>query len=168
MNTTKLREKKKRIIEKLLAAMSSSIGSILTMVLLVLVLAAGITLKFGNGQDQEPHWFKFDKEAKTDERVPKGGIVISGKSWCIVSPSLTEEQQNVVLDMICVRYYCAPVYYGGECLEPNNIYNHASVVLSKHYITLGSDLSICNAFGGIVVITDPSYGNCDYGLGWHK
>ncbi|XP_058728446.1 major pollen allergen Ole e 10-like [Vicia villosa] len=131
MNTTKLREKKKRIIEKLLAAMSSSIGSILTMVLLVLVFAAGINLKFGNGQDQEQY-------------------------WCVAKPSASEKELLLNIEYACNNLGdCKLIQPGGSCFNPDTLVFHASVVMNQYFAKNQRTNSSCYFGNTGLIVYDP-------------
>ncbi|RDX63337.1 Plasmodesmata Callose-binding protein 5 [Mucuna pruriens] len=88
----------------------------------------------------------------------------SGASWCIASPTASQNALQVALDYACGYggADCSAIQPGGSCYNPNSIRDHASYAFNKYYQKNPVPNS-CN-FGGTAVIisTNPSTGTCQY------
>ncbi|KAL9224409.1 hypothetical protein vseg_000443 [Gypsophila vaccaria] len=96
----------------------------------------------------------------TSEIVPVGM-----KAWCVAKPSSSEAELQSNIDYVCgqSRIACNIIQQGGQCYAPNSLINHASVVMNLYFQKYGHDDHTCSfKNSGIIVLTDPSYGNCLY------
>ncbi|WJX30713.1 hypothetical protein P8452_19219 [Trifolium repens] len=117
-----------------------SIGSILIFFFVMFNTAGGWNLKFGIRN-------------------------INPNSWCIAKPSSSLEELNYNLMHACTTHSCIMIEKGGDCYEPNTLYNHASYVMNMFYAYHGKDEFFCNVFFGnsaLIVLTDPSYEKCKF------
>lgn len=80
----------------------------------------------------------------------------SGASWCIASPSASQNALQVALDYACGYggTDCSAIQVGGSCYNPNSVHDHASYAFNKYYQKNPLPNS-CN-FGGTAVITNTN------------
>ncbi|KAL9329061.1 hypothetical protein ACSQ67_004064 [Phaseolus vulgaris] len=86
------------------------------------------------------------------------------KSWCVAKPSSSDSELQNNIEYACnLLGDCKMIQPGGSCFDPNNLMNHASVVMNQFYAYNGGNGWNCYFSGsGLVVVNDPSYGNCKY------
>uniref|UniRef100_A0A1D1YC72 Glucan endo-1,3-beta-glucosidase n=1 Tax=Anthurium amnicola TaxID=1678845 RepID=A0A1D1YC72_9ARAE len=95
-----------------------------------------------------------------------GGNLLLGqaqKTWCVAKPSTDEAvlQQNI--DFACSQVDCTILRAGCPCSYPNTRINHASITMNLYYQSKGCNYWNCHfKASGLIVQTDPSYGNCVY------
>ncbi|KAJ8760312.1 hypothetical protein K2173_011865 [Erythroxylum novogranatense] len=80
------------------------------------------------------------------------------KTWCVAKPSSSEAELIANINFACDQVKdCRLIQEGGACYCPNNILNHASVVMNFYYQMMGRNTWNCDFGGsGLIVITDPS------------
>ncbi|KAK2453540.1 hypothetical protein QL285_001218 [Trifolium repens] len=92
-------------------------------------------------------------------------------TWCIQKASSTEEDLAPDFRYWCSLgddVYCHKIQEGGECYEPNTVFNHASFAINGMYVNKigGHEGFLCAnnsiSHNGLIVLTDPSYGNCHF------
>ncbi|KAK1418571.1 hypothetical protein QVD17_27716 [Tagetes erecta] len=129
------------------------------------------------GLDSERNWglyypdqtsvYNVDFTGKGTVDVNNGGNLtsINGTSWCIASPTASEEDLRNGLDWACGsgNVDCSPVQPSQPCFQPDSLVSHASYVFNSYYQQNGATDIACN-FGGAGVKTNknPSYDNCLY------
>ncbi|XP_073284069.1 major pollen allergen Ole e 10-like [Primulina huaijiensis] len=84
--------------------------------------------------------------------------------WCVAKPSSEQVALNDNIQYACNNLAdCRVIQPGGACYLPNNLINHASVVMNLYFQSRGRQNWNCEFGGtGLRVITDPSYGSCSY------
>ncbi|KAJ7968890.1 glucan endo-1,3-beta-glucosidase-like [Quillaja saponaria] len=120
-------------------AKSVSSLSILFLILLLLSVNLGGTLKFTNGWESQ-------------------------NTWCVAKPSTIDAELSSNIEYACNQLRdCYLIQEGGSCYNPNTLINHASVVMNLYYQSNGRNNWNCDFRGsGLIVGTDPSYGACKY------
>ncbi|XP_014490079.1 glucan endo-1,3-beta-glucosidase [Vigna radiata var. radiata] len=86
------------------------------------------------------------------------------KSWCVAKPSSSDSTLENNIEYACsILGDCKMIQPGGSCFEPNNLLNHASVVMNQYYAFSGGNGWNCYFAGsGLIAVSDPSYDNCKY------
>lgn len=78
--------------------------------------------------------------------------------WCVAKPSSEQAALNDNIQYACNNLAdCSMIQPGGACYLPNNLINHASVVMNLYFQSRRREQWNC-VFGGtgLRVITDPS------------
>ncbi|KAK7399774.1 hypothetical protein VNO78_10964 [Psophocarpus tetragonolobus] len=85
-------------------------------------------------------------------------------SWCIAKPSASDVALINNIEYACNALGdCSIIQPGGPCFNPNNLLNHASVVMNQYYAANGRNTWNCYfSWSGIIVFSDPSFGSCTY------
>ncbi|KAI9198882.1 hypothetical protein LWI28_023740 [Acer negundo] len=95
-------------------------------------------------------------------------IVMLQGTWCVAKPGTRDDllQQNI-------NYACNNVDFrpstddGGSCYNPTTLINHASFAMNLYYQSMGRNSSSCNfKQTGLIIMTNPSYGQCSYSSGY--
>ncbi|XP_057420377.1 major pollen allergen Ole e 10-like [Lotus japonicus] len=91
-------------------------------------------------------------------------VANNNSSWCVAKPSSTVFELNTNIEYACNAIGdCSVIQSDGCCFNPNNLVNHASVVMNQYYATAGRNTWDCYFSGsGLIVTNDPSYGSCKY------
>ncbi|QCD83897.1 major pollen allergen Ole e 10-like isoform X2 [Vigna unguiculata] len=86
------------------------------------------------------------------------------KSWCVAKASSSDSTLQNNIEYACsILGDCKMIQPGGSCFDPNNLFNHASVVMNQYYAFSGGNGWNCYFSGsGLIVVSDPSYDNCKY------
>ncbi|XP_022982185.1 major pollen allergen Ole e 10-like isoform X1 [Cucurbita maxima] len=85
------------------------------------------------------------------------------KTWCVPRPSSDHATLLANIDYACSQVDCRIMQKGCPCFYPDNLINHASIAMNLYYNSKGKNQWNCDFRGsGLIVITDPSYGNCLY------
>ncbi|KAI4342447.1 hypothetical protein MLD38_027074 [Melastoma candidum] len=86
------------------------------------------------------------------------------KTWCVAKPSSDNVTLVGNINYACSETSCGRLLnQGGACFHPNNLWNHASVAMNLYYQANGRNTWNCHFAGsGLIVTTDPSYGDCSY------
>ncbi|TKY59626.1 Glucan endo-1,3-beta-glucosidase [Spatholobus suberectus] len=100
----------------------------------------------------------------TSDAVEKQEAKAKNSSWCIAKTSASDVALNDNIEYACnVLGDCKMIQPGGSCFQPNNLFNHASVVMNQYYALNGRNTWNCYFSGsGLIVANDPSYGSCKY------
>ncbi|KAE8696449.1 Major pollen allergen Ole e 10 [Hibiscus syriacus] len=91
-----------------------------------------------------------------------------GKTWCVAKPStddatLASDINSACNDLGSLGLNCSQIQPNGACFEPDTLINHASVAMNSYYQAYGRQEHQCHFSGsGLITISDPSYGNCQY------
>ncbi|KAE8674227.1 Glucan endo-1,3-beta-glucosidase-beta-glucanase, putative isoform 2 [Hibiscus syriacus] len=121
--------------------MAKSTVSLPVFCLLLLSFDSGILLKLAKGQ---------------------------GKTWCVAKPStddaaLASNINSACNDLGSLGWNCSQIQPNGACFEPDTLINHASFAMNSYYQAFGRQEHNCYFLSsGLVTISDPSYGNCQY------
>uniref|UniRef100_A0A7C9CEM4 Glucan endo-1,3-beta-D-glucosidase n=1 Tax=Opuntia streptacantha TaxID=393608 RepID=A0A7C9CEM4_OPUST len=95
-----------------------------------------------------------------------GGLltVVNGqRTWCVAKPSSDEATLLANLNYACSLVDCRVLQNGCPCFSPDNLINHASIAMNLYFRAKGCNKWNCDFRGsGLIVVTDPSYGNCIY------
>ncbi|OAY71054.1 Glucan endo-1,3-beta-glucosidase [Ananas comosus] len=86
------------------------------------------------------------------------------RRWCIAKPNADVMVLQENLDYACGQgINCSPIQPGGACYYPDTVQAHAAYAMNEYYQASGRNTFDCD-FGqsGMVMTTDPSYGNCKY------
>ncbi|KAK8951848.1 Glucan endo-1,3-beta-D-glucosidase [Platanthera zijinensis] len=84
-------------------------------------------------------------------------------TWCVANPATSEADLQNNIQFACSSTDCSLIQYGGACFDPQTIIFHASVAMNLYYQSVGRNSWNCYFGGsGLIVTTDPSYGNCKY------
>ncbi|OIV92473.1 hypothetical protein TanjilG_02236 [Lupinus angustifolius] len=87
----------------------------------------------------------------------------SQKTWCVAKPSSDQAALSSNINYICSQVDCKIIQSGNPCSTPDNIINKASIAMNLYYHAKGRNKWNCDFNNsGLIVITDPSYGNCTY------
>ncbi|KAH9797685.1 hypothetical protein KPL71_005949 [Citrus sinensis] len=84
-------------------------------------------------------------------------------TWCVAKPGSGEYilQQNI--NYACNYVDCSPTHDGGSCFNPTTLINHASFAMNLYYQTSAKNTASCDfRNSGLVVVNDPSSGDCTY------
>ncbi|KAI5069556.1 hypothetical protein GOP47_0015857 [Adiantum capillus-veneris] len=87
------------------------------------------------------------------------------KLWCVAKPSAPENLLMANLNFACGEggVDCTQLQQGHACYSPNTIISHASYAMNMYYQKHGRNYWNCYFQNtGLVVFTDPSYGDCMY------
>ncbi|KAL5159723.1 Glucan endo-1,3-beta-glucosidase [Glycine soja] len=91
------------------------------------------------------------------------GVMESQKTWCVAKPSSDQATLLANLNYACSQVDCRILQKGCPCSYPDNLMNHASIAMNLYYQSRGKNHWNCDfRASGLVVVTDPSYGNCIY------
>lgn len=83
--------------------------------------------------------------------------------WCVASPVVSSQVLQDNIDYACNHVDCSLVRLGGACYDPSNLISHASAVMNLYYQANGKLDSSCDFKAtGLIVMSDPSYGNCKF------
>lgn len=83
--------------------------------------------------------------------------VLRQGSWCIASPSASDEALMDNINFVCQEVDCSIIQQGGDCFYPATSVNHASVVMNLYYQKLGKHHWNCDfKKTGVLTVTDPS------------
>ncbi|XP_057540307.1 major pollen allergen Ole e 10 [Amaranthus tricolor] len=94
---------------------------------------------------------------------PKFAMANGQRTWCIAKPSSDEATLLANINYACSQVDCRVMQKGCPCFSPDNLINHASIAMNLYFRSKGCNLWNCDFRGsGLLVITDPSYGNCLY------
>ncbi|KAL4310156.1 hypothetical protein GQ457_01G047100 [Hibiscus cannabinus] len=93
------------------------------------------------------------------------GFVVQ-ETWCVAKPGTSDELLQLNINFACNLVDCsAATRSGGVCYSPSTLINHASYAMNLYYQITGRKKSNCNfRETGLIVSSDPSYGNCSYGI----
>ncbi|CAN8270726.1 unnamed protein product [Cochlearia groenlandica] len=85
------------------------------------------------------------------------------KTWCVAKPSSDQATLQDNINFACTYVDCRVLSSGCPCYSPSNLINHASIAMNLYYQANGKNYWNCNfKNSGLIVITNPSYGNCYY------
>ncbi|CAI0409306.1 unnamed protein product [Linum tenue] len=87
----------------------------------------------------------------------------SSSCWCVAKPSSDQATLLANLNYACSKVDCQILQKGCPCFYPETLINRASVAMNLYYQSRGRNAWSCDFRGsGLVVLTNPSYGNCIY------
>ncbi|KAK9014888.1 hypothetical protein V6N11_006026 [Hibiscus sabdariffa] len=88
------------------------------------------------------------------------------ETWCVAKPGTSDELLQLNINFACNLVGCsAATRSGGVCYSPSTLINHASYAMNLYYQITGRKKSNCNfRETGLIVSSDPSYGNCSYSI----
>ncbi|XP_042484581.1 major pollen allergen Ole e 10-like [Macadamia integrifolia] len=90
-------------------------------------------------------------------------LVKGQKTWCVAKPSSDPKILQENIDYACSNADCSILRRGCPCSNPDNLMNHASLAMNIYYQSRGRNHWNCDfKNSGLIVISDPSYGNCQY------
>ncbi|KAL3736084.1 hypothetical protein ACJRO7_025089 [Eucalyptus globulus] len=90
-------------------------------------------------------------------------IVNAQKTWCLAKPSSDQAALLANINFACSQVDCQILQKGCPCFYPNNLINHASIAMNLYFQANGRNWWNCDfRKSGLIVMTDPSYGNCIY------
>ncbi|XP_022137818.1 glucan endo-1,3-beta-D-glucosidase [Momordica charantia] len=91
-------------------------------------------------------------------------LAVNGeKTWCVARPSSDKATLLANINYACSQVDCRIMQKGCPCFYPDNLINGASVAMNLYYHSRGKNQWNCDFRGSaLIVITDPSYGNCIY------
>ncbi|MCO5612343.1 hypothetical protein L7F22_066610 [Adiantum nelumboides] len=115
------------------------------------------------------HYVSSSASAATSTDAPVSTQQTSGgsgqKLWCVAKPSVPEGLLMANLNFACGEggADCTQLQQGHACYSPNTIISHASYAMNMYYQKHGRNYWNCYFQNtGLVVFTDPSYGDCIY------
>ncbi|KAK8559927.1 hypothetical protein V6N13_016659 [Hibiscus sabdariffa] len=87
-------------------------------------------------------------------------------TWCVAKPGTSDELLQLNINFACNLVDCsAATRSGGVCYSPSTLINHASYAMNLYYQITGRKKSNCSfRETGLIVSSDPSYGNCSYSI----
>eukprot|EP00250_Pteridium_aquilinum_P014324 c21915_g1_i1 orf=72-524(+) len=91
------------------------------------------------------------------------------KVWCVGKPAAEDLYLRRNIDYACGEggVDCRLIQEGGTCFLPNSPIAHASYAMNLYYQKNGRNWWNCHFNNtGLVVFTDPSFGNCKYTAQW--
>ncbi|MED6208250.1 hypothetical protein PIB30_043372 [Stylosanthes scabra] len=91
-------------------------------------------------------------------------IKVNGqKTWCVAKPSSDQATLLSNINYACSQVDCRIMQKGCPCFSPESLINRASIAMNLYYQSRGRNHWNCDfRASGLVVVTDPSYGNCIY------
>ncbi|KAK4782171.1 hypothetical protein SAY86_016273 [Trapa natans] len=90
-------------------------------------------------------------------------VVNAQKTWCVAKPSSDQPTLLANVNYACSQVDCTILQKGCPCFYPDNLMNHASIAMNMYYQAMGRNGWNCDfKNSGLIVFTDPSYGNCIY------
>ncbi|XP_020231126.1 major pollen allergen Ole e 10-like [Cajanus cajan] len=85
------------------------------------------------------------------------------RTWCVAKPSSDDATLLANINYACSQVDCQILQRSSPCFAPNNLLNHASIAMNLYYQSKGKNHWNCDFKGSaLVVVTDPSYGNCTF------
>ncbi|KAM0938172.1 putative carbohydrate-binding X8 domain-containing protein, plant [Dioscorea sansibarensis] len=85
------------------------------------------------------------------------------KTWCVAKPSADDATLLANLNYACSQVDCSVLQQSCSCFYPDILISHASIAMNLYYQSNGRNYWNCYFNNSaIIVITDPSYGNCAY------
>ncbi|KAF5948691.1 hypothetical protein HYC85_014648 [Camellia sinensis] len=85
------------------------------------------------------------------------------KTWCVAKPSSSDSTLLENINYACSQVDCRILRKGCPCFSPDNLINHASIVMNLYYQCNGRNKWNCDfKNSALITMTDPSYGNCVY------
>ncbi|XP_054814006.1 glucan endo-1,3-beta-D-glucosidase-like [Prosopis cineraria] len=85
------------------------------------------------------------------------------RCWCVAKPSSDQATLLANINYACSQVDCRILQKGCPCSTPDNLINHASIAMNLYFQSKGRNHWNCDFRGsGLIVITNPSYGNCIY------
>ncbi|XP_020204929.1 glucan endo-1,3-beta-glucosidase [Cajanus cajan] len=94
-----------------------------------------------------------------------GNLIMANgqKTWCVAKPSTDQATLLANLNYACSQVDCRILQRGCPCSSPDSLMNHASIAMNLYYQSRGRNHWNCDfRASGLIVVTDPSYGNCIY------
>ncbi|XP_021773632.1 glucan endo-1,3-beta-glucosidase-like [Chenopodium quinoa] len=89
--------------------------------------------------------------------------LLKQETWCVAKPSSDDATLLANINYACSQVDCSVLHQGCPCFSPDNLINHASIAMNLYYRAKGCQQLNCDFRGsGLIVITNPSYGNCLY------
>ncbi|AED97721.1 putative X8 domain-containing protein [Arabidopsis thaliana] len=90
--------------------------------------------------------------------------VVTCRQWCTPMPNTSDEQLQANIDFACSNGVdCTPIQPGGNCYNPNTLFDHASYVMNAYYHSHGRVEDACRFNrSGCFVVVDPSKDSCVY------
>ncbi|KAI5074654.1 hypothetical protein GOP47_0010615 [Adiantum capillus-veneris] len=91
------------------------------------------------------------------------------KVWCVGKPAAEDTYLRKNIDYACGQegVDCRLIQQGASCFLPNTPIAHASFAMNLYYQKHGRNWWNCHFNNtGLVVFTDPSFGNCKYSADW--
>ncbi|PON98574.1 X8 domain containing protein [Trema orientale] len=90
-------------------------------------------------------------------------LVHGQKTWCVAKPSSDQATLLANINYACSQVDCRILQKGCPCSLPDSLINHASIAMNLYYQSKGRNHWNCDfRNSALVVVTDPSYGNCIY------
>ncbi|XP_004295682.1 PREDICTED: glucan endo-1,3-beta-glucosidase [Fragaria vesca subsp. vesca] len=91
-------------------------------------------------------------------------VMVNGeKTWCVAKPSTDQATLLANLNFACSHVDCRILQGGCPCSSPDNLMNHASIAMNLYYQAKGRNQWNCDfRCSGLIVMTNPSYGDCIY------
>ncbi|XP_028072254.1 glucan endo-1,3-beta-D-glucosidase [Camellia sinensis] len=90
-------------------------------------------------------------------------LVNGQKTWCVAKPSSSDSTLLENINYACSQVDCRILRKGCPCFSPDNLINHASIVMNLYYQCKGRNKWNCDfKNSALITMTDPSYGNCVY------
>ncbi|KAE9590566.1 hypothetical protein Lal_00023464 [Lupinus albus] len=85
------------------------------------------------------------------------------KTWCVAKPASDQATLLANINYACSQLDCNIIQGGHPCSTPDNPINRASIAMNLYYQSKGRSQLNCDfKSSGLIVVTDPSYGNCTY------
>ncbi|XP_028754494.1 major pollen allergen Ole e 10-like [Neltuma alba] len=85
------------------------------------------------------------------------------RTWCVARPSSDQATLLANINYACSQVDCRIMQKGCPCSTPDTLINRASIAMNLYFQSRGRNHWNCDFRGsGLMVITDPSYGNCIY------
>ncbi|XP_031266813.1 glucan endo-1,3-beta-D-glucosidase [Pistacia vera] len=85
------------------------------------------------------------------------------KTWCVAKPSSDQASLLANINYACAHVDCGILQKGCPCSTPDNLMNRASIAMNLYYQAYGRNHWNCDfRNSALVVVTNPSYGNCIY------
>lgn len=110
--------------------------------------------------------YNLDLTGKSAVDTSGSNTTSSNGTWCIASPTASEEALQSAIDWACGssgNVDCTPIQPSQPCYEPDNTASHASYAFNSYYQQNGASDIACSFGGaGVKVNKNPSYDNCLY------
>eukprot|EP00249_Psilotum_nudum_P005461 c18899_g2_i1 orf=125-559(+) len=131
--------------------------------MLCLCLTSLVSRVGGGYFSTQPSFTSFQTAASMPRSTSNRAV--GRQIWCIGKPAAQDANLMRNVEYACGQagVDCSAIQPGGACYRPNSVISHASYAMNLYYQKNGRNWWTCDFINtGILVFTDPSFGDCIY------